>query len=523
MTARFLDSGMASRAKTVPLETTALQSTPVMESGTTRTTERAPRGVLERVSRTAGGTDLVLFTTTAERDWALRLSDRMRSELHANRQLTIEVVNLNVAHAAGILEDAEYLNRSSRFLGLVISAQILRENWSSLERGLVSHPGIGGGRARIVTLLKENVTMPPALRLRDWIDFRDGIRYDQGVRELAALVCGDQGFAQGSARLTTNFGAAGPAASGWRARPLFAGARTFRERIVANLFPVVEIPRDFLAIESRFRSESEIANLRESPGPLPFLLRNAKLYTIASAPVGAALVAAAKEERCNGSHEQFKDWLSDSSRAPLAVELLNRLLRHHAWKRGLRFDESHGLYYFTRTKPKKLWWEIGGKTIQRQVTAANMKWAPVEGGGAAEFQCGWRHEAIRAEFVQVCGELFLKLEPAWFLTELDGRTPATAQPVAPQGPYVSARESNGHCMRALRFWSTVLAKGHQELRIETGTNPIRVRLTPAAGSSLSAASHDRMDFDALATVDCDGFELIPDLVPVFEDSGEAAL
>ena len=103
-----------------------------------------------------------------------------------------------MAHAAGILEDAEYLNRSSRFFGLVISAQMLREHWSSLERGLVSHPGIAGRRARIVTLLTKNVTMPPGLRLRDWIDFRDGIRYDQGVRELATLVCGDQGFAQGT-------------------------------------------------------------------------------------------------------------------------------------------------------------------------------------------------------------------------------------------------------------------------------------------------------------------------------------
>jgi len=443
--------------------------------------------------------------------------------LQANRRVTIEVVNLNVAHAAGILEDAEYLNRSSRFFGLVISAQMLREHWSSLERGLVSHPGIAGRRARIVTLLTKNVTMPPGLRLRDWIDFRDGIRYDQGVRELATLVCGDQGFAQGTAPLTTNFDTAAPASSGWRARPLFAGARTLRERIVANLFPVVEIPRDFVAIKSRFRTENEIAKHCESPGPLPFVFRNSTVYTIASAPAGAALVAAAKEEHCDESHELFKDWLSDSSRAPLAVELLNRLLRHHAWKRGLRFDESHGLYYFTRTKPKNLWWEIGGKTIQRQVTAANMKWAPVEGGGAAEFQCGWRHEAIRVEFIQVCDELFLKLEPAWFLTELDGRTPSTAQPVAPRDPYISARESNGHCMRALRFWSTVLAKGHQELRIETGTNPIRVRLTPAAGSSLSAASHDRMDFDTLATVDCDGFELIPDLVPVFAVSGETAI
>lgn len=467
--------------------------------------------------------DLVLFAAAAERDWALGLADRVRRESRANRRLTIEVVNLNAALATSILEDSGGMNRSSLFFGFIISAQMLREHWSSLERGIASHPGGGGDRARIVTLLKQNVTMPPGLRLRNWIDFRDGIRYDQGARELATLLCGDQGFSQRTAGLTTNLDTAGPAPSAWAARPLFAGAGALRERIVANLFPVVEIPRDILSIESRFRTEGEIEKLCESPGPLPFLFRNSTVYTVAYAPTGTAFVAAAKAEHCKGSREEFKDWLSDPLRALLALELLNRLLRHHAWKRGLRFDGSQGLYYFTRSKPKNLWWEIGGKTIERQVTAANMKWVPVEGGGSAEFQCGWRHEAIRAEFIQVCGELFLKLEPTWFSTELDGRTPATAQPVAPQDPYISARERNGHCMRALRFWSTVLAKGHQELRIETGVNPIRVRLTPAAGSNLSVVPHDRMDFDALATVDCDDFEVIPDLVPVFEDSGETAI
>jgi hypothetical protein len=106
------------------------------------------------------------------------------------------------------------------------------------------------------------------------------------------------------------------------------------------------------------------------------------------------------------------------------------------------------------------------------------------------------------------------LEPAWFLTELDGKTPSTTQPVGPLNDGPQNQGSNAHVLRTLRFWSAVFAKGHRELRIDAGTNPIRVRLTPASGSIRSKLSNDRMGFDSLALASIDHAELIPELAPI---------
>jgi hypothetical protein len=300
---------------------------------------------------------------------------------------------------------------------------------------------------------------------------------------------------------------------GWKTRPLFLGSKKVKERIVSNFFPVVEIPNDVFSAETQLHTESEIVDACGGPGPIPFLMKGSRLYSVAPL-TGNSVFGAAVNETSKRSQEPIRQWLSDPERAPWALELLNHSLRHHAWKRGMRFDQVQGLFYFTRSKPKNLWWEIGGKTIQREVTAPHTKWNQNEDQTLAEFQCGWRHEAIRASFIQILGALFLRLQPAWFLTELDGKTPATTQPVMSLDSLRPNQQKGGQLLRTLRFWSAVFAKGHRELRIETGTNPIRVRLTPAFGSSQSVLPNDQMDFDTLALTDIDHAQLIPELSPI---------
>ncbi len=247
------------------------------------------------------------------------------------------------------------------------------------------------------------------------------------------------------------------------------------------LFPVVEFPREVFSAEARIQTESEILKTCCGPGPLAFLLKGSRLYSTTPLTGNCAVSAALNDDR-NLARVPLAEWISDPERAPWAIELMNRLLRYHAWKRGMRYDELHGLFYFTRSKPKKLWWEFDGKAALREVTAPDMKWVPIEGNRCAEFQCGWKHEAVRAGFTEILGSLFLRLEPACFLTELDGKTPSASQPIGLTDTFLLNREADCQLLQTVRFWTTVLAKGHREIRIETGTNPIRVRLNTAPAS-----------------------------------------
>ena len=294
----------------------------------------------------------------------------------------------------------------------------------------------------------------------------------------------------------------------WKTRSLFA-ASNVSERIASRLFLVVESPKFIFSAESQFQTEQEVVEACGGAGPLPFLLKGSTLYTLSPLTKSSFLGHAIKEGAAI-SQELFASWRSDAQRSKWAIELLNRFLRLHAWKRGLRFDDGQGLFYFTRSKPKKLWWEVGGKIAQREVTAPNMKYYQVCGQQEVEFQCGWKHEAVRAGFVLCRGCLFVRLEPAWFLTELDGKTPATTQRVAPLS---SSRLNQGAAKlpRALSFWSAVFAKGHRELRIETGGGPVRVRMVCPGSSPPRIVSKEDTTLDYLAVISVEDDGAIPEL------------
>ena len=272
---------------------------------------------------------------------------------------------------------------------------------------------------------------------------------------------------------------------------------------------VVESPKFIFSAESQFQTEQEVVEACGGAGPLPFLLKGSTLYTL-SPLTKSSLLGRALKEGAAISQELFAAWRSDAKRSNWAIELLNRFLRLHAWKRGLRFDEGHALFYFTRSKPKKLWWEVGGRIAQREVTAPNMKHYQVCGQQEVEFQCGWKHEAVRAGFVVRGDCLFVQIEPAWFLTELDGKTHATSQRVEPLNSSRSNQDV-AKLPRTLSFWSAVFAKGHRELRIETGGSPVRVRMTCPGISPPRIVSKEDTTLDNLAITSVEDDGPIPEL------------
>jgi hypothetical protein len=301
------------------------------------------------------------------------------------------------------------------------------------------------------------------------------------------------------------------AVGAWGTRPCLDAPKA-TDRIAGNFFPVVEIPKFIFSAESRFQTDQEIVDACGGAGPLPFLLKGAALHTLLPLQNNSVFGPAIREDSAI-SREHFAPWLVDMRRSDWAIQLLNRFLRFHAWKRGLRFDEGHSLFYFTRSKPKKLWWEARGKIAQREVTAPHMKHYEICGEREVEFQCGWKHEAVRAAFVLRKGSLFVQLEPAWFLTELDGKTAATSHKIGPLNSFESTQAAAA-VVRTLSFWGAVLAKGHRELRIETSGAPIRARLVSPSSCAPRVISKDDAALDYLALTGMEDDGAIPELGPV---------
>jgi hypothetical protein len=381
---------------------------------------------------------------------------------------------------------------------------MLQEDYPAIQRAIELLKELTPAEGRIVTILKENVTLPSLLRLSEWFDFRNEEHFEENLSDLFFFL--RENFALDEETSPPTVGCS-----------YSFGVSSTKERIISNLFPVAEVPKFVYSAETRFADESELTEVCGAAGPSPFLLKGSRLYTFE--PLSQdSIFAPALSNGAVAKREDFTQWLSRRDRAGWATELLNNSFRHHAWKRGLRYDKSTEQYYFPRTKPKSVWWEISQQTMSREVTAPHMGWIELENEMKAEVQYGWRHQTIRAEFVQVLGNLCLRMEPGWLLTKLDGKTPATTQLVGPVFSCSPQQERNGQVLRSLRFWSTVLAKGHHEIRINTGQAPVLIKLTPLSGFTPFGIISDQMDYDQLMLAEMDDDLLMPALGPLEQES-----
>jgi hypothetical protein len=461
-----------------------------------------------------GGCDFFLLHGRLNASWTKKLAERLRGERFGNRHLQLGLADWNSAKGGDRSKGMKKNSQEHRLLAIVISREMLQGGEQATQTTIEFLNELASAEGRLVTILKENVTLPPLLRLREWFDFRNEEQFEENLSALISF-------------LRENFRVDGETPSRnaeLRAKPFASigcshsfGVRSTRERIISNLLPVAEVPQYVYSAETRFTVETELIEACGAAGPVPFLWKGSRLYSIeplsGDSVLGPALSSAARV-----TQENFAQWFSRRDRQGWAIELLNNLFRYHAWKRGLRYDKSTEQYYFPRTKPKSVWWEISRRTISREVTAAHIGWIELENESKAEVQYGWRHRSIRAGFVQGLGGLLLRLEPSWLLTNLDGKTPATTESVGPVCSGVPQSERNGQLLRSLRFWSTVLAKGHHEIRINTGQVPVRIKLTPLSGFTEVGIPSDQMDYDQLMLAEMEDDLLMPALGRLEQES-----
>jgi TIR domain-containing protein len=440
--------------------------------------------------------DLCIFHNSTDGNWTSKLVDRLRRARFGDRNLRLLFAGWNPTTGANVLAEMGSSLRGHRLLAIVVSRKMLEDDWRAAQRSIELLNEVAPSEWQVVIILKDNVTIPLILRLGEWFDFRNENQFEESISDLLSFLRED---------VTSS-------------RPVYSfGVSSAKERILSNLFPIVEVTKFVYSAETRFDTESELMEACHGAGPLPFLVKESRLYTVERLSPDSSFAPAVTNW---GTHKQenFTEWLSSQDRAEWAIELLNSLFRQHAWKRGLRWDTGTDQFYFPRTKPKSVWWQIGGQTISREVTAPHMGWIDLGNQVKAEVQYGWRHQSIRADFVQVLGNLFLRLEPSWLLTELDGKTATTTQPIGPLFSGPEEQERNGQVLRSLRFWSSVLAKGHHEIRINTGQAPVRAKLTPLSGFSQFGIPSDRLNYDLMMHAEMEDDLLMPALCALGQES-----
>jgi TIR domain len=467
------------------------------------------------------GKDIFLCHTGADKPWVERLAERIEVERYQNRLLGVIFDKWDFERANNIVLDIEREIDACRYIGIVVTRAMLNAPWPTMERTIAVWSDPSGSRGRVIPILRDNVTMPPSLRIRNWIDFRNDEHFEESFAELIRYLRGEK-IPRGRGNL---FPTVPEVKLPYDPAPVVitssVGADRVRERVVSNLLPVLELPEHVFSAETPLRDKKDLhRHLDEESHPPPCVLREGRLWTFGNIRNQTDLFGSAIRPTTVNA-VSFDTWFSDADRSRWAVELLNVCLKENAWRRYLRLDKERHRYFFAawEERPKRISWKISGKWTQREVTTRHTVTRRLPDGTKEKIQSGWRHQAVKAGFVLLPFGLFVRIEPTWMLTKADGKTPRGGPRVGPILSHWLNQERNGQILRSLRFWSLVLSRGKAELNIPTGQNPIRIGLTPASGNLDFGIIADQIDYDALMRTEMEDDLEVPQLGFIFDAPG----
>lgn len=455
------------------------------------------------------GKDLFLSHTGVDKPWVERLAELIEVTPFKDRYLGVVYDKWDFAHAKNIVLELEKEIDACRFIGIVLSKASLAADWPTLERTIAVWSDPSGAKGRVIPILFENVPLPPSLRVRRWVDFRNPETFEQSFVELISILRGES-IPRGRGGLLPAISAMQDAVKSPMIITSAVEADKVDEKLISNLLPVLELPRLVYASSTPLRKKSDLQSLQVAKSHPPFLLRSEKLFTFANLrDAESPFRGVIKPEQI--ITEDLKNWFG-SEKHNWAVELLNLHLKAFAYDRYLRFEGKGQRFFFSpyKEQPKTIRWSIGGKEASREVTTPHTATRINSEGNKERFQFGWRHQGIRANFVHLPMGLFLRIEATWLLTK-DGKVPRGGSRVGPVLSHWLNQERNGQILRSIRFWSLVLARGKDELCIPTGQEPIRVGLTPARGVVGFGIISDAVDYDRLINAEMEDDLAVPEL------------
>jgi len=235
-----------------------------------------------------------------------------------------------------------------------------------------------------------------------------------------------------------------------------------RERLFSNLLSVRRLPRKIWRAPTEYEDYSQVKEtIRKSGGFVPpFRIISDHIYTLSDL----------RDENCTLrdfcdttkiSEQPARDLWDDEDSRISYVSMLNRLLRIHIYRCGLKYNLDFSRYYFPRQNEsdlefKQAWYSVRTKRQEPERIIAKF----YEYGGD-KF---WRHTAADLRFKLIGSSWFLQVIPKYFFT-VDGVRPFDSKKVGPYTTKLKALERNPHVLNHVLFWSDVLSQGRRAIYI----------------------------------------------------------
>ena len=401
------------------------------------------------------------------------LGEQLEQRRVGNRNLKVFVDVWDIDFGTSIISAIEEGLKESRYVGLVLSPDMVRADWPTAEWQSQIMDDPLNKRGRVLPLLFRRfdsdgapIEMPFILKGLKRFDFSQAKNFeselDKLIRKLSGLPPLRGAIPKRGGRLGAALGQA-PRELGQEAPD------TIEESLTSNLLPVIEPPNFVYSDETSVERKQEVWNKVKGTTP-PFFLMRGRLYSYVPHgsrpnPFGPFLVG--REPKA----EPFADLLAKQDEARQLIGNLNAGLRQHCYDMDIWTAKTdRGLFYPPVLKDGRARTFTWGKG-RRPRTIAVMKTRSKQEG---EFGV---HMAARMRFILLDGKLYLLIDPAWMFT-VDGVKPVEGVEMGVFSTKWGGRERNAALLRNVLMWGLLIAKGAREIRINMGAKgqPIATRI-----------------------------------------------
>ena len=411
--------------------------------------------------------DIFLCHNSDNKDWVRTLSTKIESEEYEGGHLKVFFDEWDVQPGANIVLELEKALSKSRFVGVVLSLEMLKAEWPTMEWTIAVSDDPSGRKGKVVPILLDNCDIPASLKIRNVLFFRNDVEYKKSYLRLISMLKGD--LLPRNSRISTT-----SHQNSTESNFPLQYHDVQNEQLASNLFPVTRFPDTIWSGSvGTLTYKDTYAHLRKTvKGISPtFIIRAKKLYSFwkpdyYGCPFKELLIAS------NIESEPTESWISDPIKNLWLIELFNKALQNHCWDLNLIHDKKHGRFFFPSFggANRPMTWHTGKRKSTRTITTKHIK-------GKSE-SIFWSHQALRAKFMNIDERLYLKLIPAWVFTS-DGEHLLSGKDVGIFSTKWTTHERNSSVLYHIRFWSSVLSHNSDKISIQLGSEKLDVDITPA--------------------------------------------
>lgn len=414
------------------------------------------------------GYDVFISYNKADVEFAERLVETIEQAEYKGRNLKCFFAPWDIEPGENILLKIEKNLSNSRFIGLIMSPDWLKSDWTTLERVISVHDDPAGLKGRIIPMLRRNCTIPPSIRILKWLDFRTDSNFDREVRRLVARLIG---IPYRSTVKKEGEGPTTPMQSFDQVKP-----DVQNEIIVSNLFQILRMPNFIHRARANVRKRSDVWEMLGEGVSLPiFAIRDQEIFSFAALNNPqqkiAKLVLDPSTDRISTSE------VIGSDIEVVLIELLNRSMTEHMKNIGMVYDWRNKKTFFPLEKnddeARYSKWTVKGREYERLV---------VQKAKSGRY---YIHRSCKATFTGMGEYLFLKVLPGWHFT-----TDGLFEPVprARVMASLSAKwmnlQRNHSVLDDVRFWIYKISKGTENAEVDIGAEvPLLISSTPLAATT----------------------------------------